>query len=152
MEKAEFLDPEKTLVLFEGYKLNCHLLNKDGSSRWRCEKCKSMSITIDLNQYIKRKPIQGLQHAHRVFEKYNPIQIQCLKKYESLKFEAKSNPKFNFAEWYREHFLELEEHHDPAYFSVYYPNEETARVTCSRKQMAQILVFGDWSYLWIIHI
>ncbi|CAF0950217.1 unnamed protein product [Brachionus calyciflorus] len=132
MEKAEFLDPEKTLVLFEGYKLNRHLLNKDGSSRWRCEKCKSMSITIDSNQYIKRKPTQGLQHAQGVCEKYNTIQIQRLKKYESLKFVAKSNPKFNFAERYREHLLELQSQHDPAYVAVYYPNKETARVTCSR--------------------
>ncbi|CAF0859227.1 unnamed protein product [Brachionus calyciflorus] len=91
-----------------------------------------MSRTIDSNQFIKRKPTQGLQHTQGVCEKYNLIQRDCLKKYESLKFEAKSNPNFNFAERYREHLLELQEHHDPAYVAVYYPNEETVRVTCSR--------------------
>ncbi|RNA13453.1 hypothetical protein BpHYR1_049529 [Brachionus plicatilis] len=50
----EFLNPEKTLGLFDNFKYNIHKKNDNGTIRWRCESCKSMSVTTDLDGVLTR--------------------------------------------------------------------------------------------------
>ena len=70
MQLVEYLDPEKTLIVFDKYKLNISQKNKNGTSRWRCETCKSMSITIDNKpRYVIRAPKSDLKHDETRCEK-----------------------------------------------------------------------------------
>ena len=133
MDTVEYLNPQKTLVIFNNYKYNLHQTNKNGTERWRCESCKSMSITVDQNGSILRKPnVQEMRHNPRVCRKMCEISLQCYKNYEILKYESGQKSKFSFANRYREMLLQLQGNYDPRLVSDYFPNEAKARVTCAR--------------------
>ncbi|CAF0894177.1 unnamed protein product [Brachionus calyciflorus] len=132
MDKAEYLDPEKNLINFQNYKLNKHKINKNGTVRWRCETCKSMSITVNSDGYIVRKPKPDENHIIDKCLRMFPIQILCIKEYETLKNEAKSHLNFTFSQRYRSILQELQAKNDPIQVAIYFPTEETARGTFSK--------------------
>ncbi|RNA30016.1 hypothetical protein BpHYR1_018208 [Brachionus plicatilis] len=113
MEKVEYLDPSKHLLIFENYKFHRKENNTNGSVRWRCEACKTVSLTVDSNDNIIRKPKPNVKHIPHVCIKLFPVQKHCLPQYEFLKHEAKNDPNFNFLKRYREILQQLQAANDP---------------------------------------
>ena len=62
---VDFLDPSKTLLLYNDFKLHKHKDNNDGASRWRCQTCKSISITINKDYRVIREPEPDARHNER---------------------------------------------------------------------------------------
>ena len=48
METVENLDPEKTIIVYNRYKLNLNSKNKNGTSRWRCKEKLLTPINVTL--------------------------------------------------------------------------------------------------------
>ncbi|CAF1014791.1 unnamed protein product [Brachionus calyciflorus] len=69
MEKVEYLDPEKSIALFQQYKLHKVTENANGTIRWRCQQCKSISITVDSDENIIRNPTKHSKHIQNVCQK-----------------------------------------------------------------------------------
>ncbi|CAF0894096.1 unnamed protein product [Brachionus calyciflorus] len=108
MERVEYFDPEHSIILYKQYKLHKHTENTNGIIRWRCQSCKSISVTIDKEGFIVRTPANDSNHRVNLCKKLSPVQIL-----------------------YREMVQMLQANYDPNLVAEALPSEETARVTCS---------------------
>jgi hypothetical protein len=79
-------DGAKTLMFYNGYKFNLYCKNKDGTVRWRCETCKSVTITTKSTTIVSMN-----DETHTIkCVKMLPVEAECMIKYEDLKHMAKS--------------------------------------------------------------
>ncbi|RNA35029.1 Ragulator complex LAMTOR3 [Brachionus plicatilis] len=131
MDTVEYLDPEKNLVVYDNYKLHRKATNSNKTTRWRCQQCKSISITVNSDDLIVRKPNGETRHNPKKCTKYFPVQKVCIIEYERLKYEAKTDHNFSFSKRYREILQKLQSENDPKEIAEFFQSEETARVTCS---------------------
>ncbi|RNA26485.1 hypothetical protein BpHYR1_052941 [Brachionus plicatilis] len=99
MEKIEYFDLKKCIILFDNYKLHKVASNADGSVRFRCQTCKSISVTVDKTDLIFRKPNASFRHLSQC-KKYFKIQTICMKKYEEIKHDARTEPSLSFSKSY----------------------------------------------------
>ncbi|CAF1025567.1 unnamed protein product [Brachionus calyciflorus] len=113
MEIAEYLDPEKNLVVYDNYKLHRKAENSNKTTRWRCEQCKSKSITVNSDDLIVRKPSRETKHNPKKCIKYFPVEKVCIKEYERLKNEAKTCNDFSFSKRCREILQKIQAENDP---------------------------------------
>ncbi|RNA36360.1 hypothetical protein BpHYR1_053384 [Brachionus plicatilis] len=67
----EFLNTQKTLGLFNDFKYNIHKKNENGTIRWRCESCKSMSVTTNLGGV---KMVGSKKSGEKISEEFSIIQ------------------------------------------------------------------------------
>ncbi|RNA32970.1 hypothetical protein BpHYR1_002472 [Brachionus plicatilis] len=102
MDTVEYLDPEKNFVVYDNYKLHRKATNSNKMTRWRCQQCKSISITVNSDDLIVRKPNGETIHNPKKCTKYFPVQKVCIIEYERLKYEAQTDHNFSFSKRYRE--------------------------------------------------
>ena len=131
LDTIEYFNPQKTIIIYQNYKLHFNKINKNGTKRWRCEACKGITITSDKNDSIIRGPNVDAKHNAMKCLKMSPVQIICQKEYEILKHKSKNDASFKFAQCYRGVLQSLQAEHDPKLVAEYFPKEESARVTCS---------------------
>ncbi|RMZ93105.1 hypothetical protein BpHYR1_049441 [Brachionus plicatilis] len=133
MEKIDYFDLNKCIILFYNYKLHKVASNADGSICFRCQTCKSISVTVDKTDLICRKLKASSRHLGQC-KKYSTIQTICRKKYEEIKHDTRTEPSFSFSKGYGEGLQQLQGQYDPQLVAQYYPKEPTARVTCSKNK------------------
>ncbi|RMZ97777.1 hypothetical protein BpHYR1_018012 [Brachionus plicatilis] len=93
--------------------------NADGSVRFRCQTCKSISVTGDKTDLICRKPNASSRHLGQC-KKYFTIQTICMKKYEEIKHDARTEVSFSFSKSYGEGLQQLQGQYDPQLVAQYY--------------------------------
>ncbi|CAF0895975.1 unnamed protein product [Brachionus calyciflorus] len=130
MEKAEYLDPKRTLLVYKNFKYNVHKRNENGTIRWRCESCKSVSLTVDSEDRIIRKP-EEIHRKPKECKKMCQVELECMMQYEILKYEFGTDTKFSFANRYSELLSETQAKYDPKLVSEFFPSEAKARSACS---------------------
>ncbi|RNA16054.1 Ragulator complex LAMTOR3 [Brachionus plicatilis] len=128
----EFLNPEKTLGLFNNFKYNILKKNENGTIRWRCESCKSMSVTTDLDGVLTRTVDANNSHKNGKCKRLCQISIECNRQYETLKFESGNVNSFSFSHRYRELLQPLQAKFDPKIVSEFFPSESRARAACDK--------------------
>lgn len=127
MQKIEYFDHKKSIALYQNYKLHRVSSNTDGTTRFRCQTCKSVSITVNQSDLISRSPNETAKHTN-ICKMLFPIQSICLQKYESMKLQARTDPAFSFSKSYADSIQELQAKYDPRLVAQYFPKEEIAHV------------------------
>ncbi|CAF0949225.1 unnamed protein product [Brachionus calyciflorus] len=122
----DYLNNKKTVSLFDGVKFKRVEQNKDGSFRWRCCSCNSVSFTT-LDEKIIRLPTKIHLPA---CERKLPVQIECEREYEKLKNQAKIEDHFNFSDQYKQYLQSLQAKYDNREIAEFWPSEERAKNTC----------------------
>ncbi|CAF1028038.1 unnamed protein product, partial [Brachionus calyciflorus] len=94
----EILDQEKTSSVLNGVRFKIATKNRDKSILWRCCTCNKDTFTTK-NDQIMREPTNK-SHSSKCLVLL-PSFIESIKQYEDLKYLAKTNEVFNFAQLYR---------------------------------------------------
>ena len=74
----EYLKPDESLIVYEGYKFAMIEVNKNNSIRWRCLTCEAVTMSTLENDVIR----QPLPHRSRKCIQMFEIEIECYKSYE----------------------------------------------------------------------
>ncbi|RMZ95560.1 hypothetical protein BpHYR1_038462 [Brachionus plicatilis] len=130
--EVEYFDQKKSIVLFNNYKIHRVSTNSDGSMRFRCQSCKSISITVNQASIITRTPTETAKHTKNC-KKFFPGQAICLQKYEELRtkqelIQTLALPKIQSVNSKSTISIRSE------IVADFFPREEIARVICSKNK------------------
>ncbi|RNA08393.1 hypothetical protein BpHYR1_001025 [Brachionus plicatilis] len=89
MEPAEYFNEKKTIVLYNSYKLHRLPANADGSTRFRCQTCITMSKTVTPAHFIERTPNAESKHSNSC-KNFSNVQKIGLQQYYSMKKDARN--------------------------------------------------------------
>ena len=101
---------------------------QDGTVRWRCCEC-SATITIKDDQVYKN---QNETHKSTECIEMLPVQMECIREYEYLKYLAKTLDDFKFAEQYKHCLNRLQPKLDNRDIAEFWIKESSAKNCCSK--------------------